>query len=164
MTDSTNTHSEKKTGNLWTIVALLTLAIILTVSYKLKDLLKPGVTLSAEIDPSCDLRSGECTSNLPNGGKVTFSMTPRDLPILRPLKLDVNIEGVDASKVDIDFVGIDMEMGYNRPSLESKGAGQFEGKTIIPVCVRSRMEWEARVLVKTDKGLMMAPFRFHTTK
>ncbi|KAG1682886.1 Protein SCO2, mitochondrial [Nymphon striatum] len=59
-------------------------------------------------------------------------MTPKDMPILRPIKLDVDIEGIEASQVDIDFVGIDMEMGYNRPALESKGKGRFEGKTIIP--------------------------------
>ena len=164
MTDSTKTSSEKKASNLWTIVALLALVILLTVSYKLKDLLKPGVTLSAEVDPSCDLRSGACTLNLPTGGKVSFVISPNDIPILRPLELQVQTQGVEVSGVEVDFVGVDMEMGYNRSKLEAKDSNHYMGKAVLPVCVRSKMEWEARVLLQTREGLIMAPFRFYTLK
>jgi len=57
-----------------------------------------------------------------------------------------------------------MEMGYNRPKLNAIDKINFKGQAILPVCVRSKMDWEARVLLKTDKGTIMAPFRFFTTK
>jgi hypothetical protein len=57
-----------------------------------------------------------------------------------------------------------MDMGYNRSKLDKVDAAHFKGKAIIPVCVRSKMEWEARVLLYTDHGLIMAPFRFFTMK
>ena len=136
----------------------------MAVSFKLKDLLEPSVSASASLDESCDLRAGACVSVLPNGGKVSFSLSPKDIPILRPLKLQVKIEGVKASTVEVDFVGIGMEMGYNRSTLEADGQNQFTGKAILPVCVRSKMDWEAKVLLKTDTGIVMAPFRFYTTK
>ncbi len=157
-------EATKKTSNLWTIIALLTLAILLTVSYKLKDFLKPGITATAELDASCDLRKGMCSSKLPGGGAITFSISPNDIPILRPLELQVITDGVDVSSVEVDFIGIGMDMGYNRPKLEAKNRQHFKGKTIIPVCVRSKMEWEARVLLQTNDGLIMAPFRFFTLK
>jgi len=153
-----------KFSNLWTIVALLTLVLLLSVSYKLKDMLKPGIAAKAELDESCNLRKGACSSNLPGGGKVTFSIAPNDIPILRPLQLDVKVEGVDVSKAEVDFTGIGMDMGYNRPRLEAVSKNQFLGKAILPVCVRSKMDWEARVLLQTDHGLIMAPFRFYTLK
>lgn len=119
---------------------------------------------SAVLDESCDLRKGACTSNLPTGGKVTFSINPNDIPILRPLQLKVEIEGVEASKVDVDFIGIGMEMGYNRPTLKAVDKTHYSGRAILPVCVRSKMDWEARILLHTEKGTIMAPFRFFTFK
>jgi len=164
MPASKHKPSPKNSFNLWTIIALLVLAILLAVSYKLKDFLKPGVTATAALDKSCDLRKGACTSTLPNGGKVTLSINPNDIPILRPLELKVETEGVKASEVEVDFIGIGMEMGYNRPKLAAKDSSHFKGRAILPVCVRSKMDWEARVLLHTDDGLIMAPFRFFTLK
>jgi len=155
---------EKKTSPIWTIVAVLVLAVLLSVAYKFKDILKPGVAATAKLDASCDLRKGSCTSDLPGGGKISFSMTPNSIPILRPLKLRVNIEGVEASQVEVDFVGIGMDMGYNRAKLDAQDKSNFEGKAILPVCTQSKMDWEARVLLQTDHGLIMAPFPFYTLK
>ena len=159
--------TEKKASQLWTVIAVLVLAILLAVSYKIKDILKPDVALTIALDKSCDLRAGACTSQLPSGSKVSLSINPNDIPILRPLTLQVKIEGVEASNVEVDFIGIGMEMGYNRSKLEAdKGVdnNQFTGKAILPVCVRSKMDLEARVLLKTDEGLVMVPFRFFTNK
>ncbi len=161
---STKLTKSKQMTNLWTTVALLALVLFLVVSYKLKDMLKPTVAASTEIDAQCDLRKAACTSELPGGGKVTFSIAPNTIPILRPLKLDVKIEGVEVSNVEVDFTGIGMDMGYNRPVLEPVTKTQFKGKAILPVCVRQKMDWEARVLLQTDRGLLMAPFRFFTLK
>ena len=167
MPDSQKTRlneSAKKTTNLWTTVALLALVLLLVVSYKLKDMLKPTVAASADLDESCDLRKAPCTSKLPGGGSVTFSISPKEIPILRPLKIDVKYEGVEVSGVEVDFTGIGMDMGYNRPKLEPITKNQFKGKAILPVCVRSKMDWEAKVLLETDRGLLMAPFKFFTKK
>lgn len=160
----TTSSTTKKSGQLWTIISVLVLAILLAVSYKLKDLLEPGVTATAVLDESCDLRKGVCTSELPGGGKVTFSINPNDIPILRPLTLQVKTEGVDVSNVEVDFIGIGMEMGYNRPKLGVVDKTNFKGEAILPVCVRTKMDWEARVLLKIGDGLIMAPFRFYTLK
>lgn len=177
MPDNQNTSSnsssvspsknDKNSGQFWTIVAVLVLAILLAVSYKLKDILKPNVAVTVALDESCDLRAGECISELPGGGKVSLSINPNDIPILRPLALQVKTEGVEVSTVEVDFIGIGMEMGYNRSKLEASqdsSKNQFTGKAILPVCVRSKMDWEARVLLKTDEGLVMVPFRFFTNK
>lgn len=164
MTGMQNSQSEIKTSPLWTIVAVLVLAIFLSAGYKFKDILKPGVAATAKLDASCDLRKGSCTSELPGGGKLSFSITPNTIPILRPLKILVKVEGVEASHVEVDFVGIGMDMGYNRAKLDSKDKNNFEGKAILPVCTQSKMDWEARVLLHTDHGLIMAPFPFYTLK
>ena len=157
-------NMDKQSGNLWTIAAVLLLIVLVVAGYKFKASMTPDVIAAAELDKSCDLRKGSCASVLPTGGKVTFSITPNTIPILRPLEISVETEGVKISKVAVDFVGIDMDMGYNRSKLKKIDANHFKGKAIIPVCVRSKMDWEAKVLLTTDHGLLMAPFRFYTIK
>lgn len=127
-------------------------------------LLNPQIVATAPLDPQCDLRSGACTAWLPDGGAVRLKLDPKTLPLLEPIRIGVEIEGLRALGVEVDFAGVDMNMGYNRPALTAEGAGRFVGTTVLPVCVRYRMDWEARVLVRTPEGLMAAPFRFSTFK
>jgi hypothetical protein len=127
-------------------------------------LLNPQIVATAPLDPQCDLRQGACTARLPDGGAVRLELDPKTLPLLEPIRIGVEIEGLRALGVEVDFAGVDMNMGYNRPALAAEGAGRFVGTTVLPVCVRYRMDWEARVLVRTPAGLVAAPFRFATFK
>ncbi len=171
------TNSNNK---LWLLVALLLLAILFTLAYKFRDVLKPQVDLQEPVDNNCDLRKGRCTTVLASGGKVSFFIDPIDIPLLKPLKLSVELDGVDASKVEVDFVGIGMEMGYNRSLLSYKrnasgSVKRFVGKAILPVCSLTKMNWEARVLLhqedssgvspdSSDKSVHLIPYRFFTIK
>jgi hypothetical protein len=127
-------------------------------------LLNPQIVATAPLDPQCDLRQGACMARLPEGGAVRLDLDPKTLPLLEPLRIAVDVEGLRALGVEVDFAGVDMNMGYNRPALAAEGAGRFVGTTVLPVCVRYRMDWEARVLVRTPAGLVAAPFRFATFK
>ena len=89
-------------------------------------------------------------------------MEPRNLPPLSPLRIAAQLEGIEAGSVEVDFAGTDMNMGYNRVALTESRAGHYEGKAMLPVCVRSRMGWEAKVMLHTSTGIFVAPFRFET--
>lgn len=127
-------------------------------------LLNPSVVATAPLDPGCDLRRDACTSPLPGGAWVRLNLEPKTIPLLEPLTIDVHVEGLNALGVEVDFAGVDMNMGYNRPRLIAAGSGHFVGKTVLPVCVRYRMDWEAKVLIRTAQGLIAAPFGFSTFK
>ena len=147
-----------------TLVALVVFAVGIFASYKSKDLFQSDFAVSADLDESCDLRKAACTSKLPSGGMVSFSIVPNNIPILEPLKLIVNTQGLNASNVTVDFFGLNMEMGIQHSKLLAITPKRFEGQYTVPICTNSRMEWEARVQLQTEKGLVMVPFRFHTTK
>ena len=125
-------------------------------------ILFPPLIAVAPWVPGCDLRLGACPAILPGGGRVHFSIEPRTIPVLRPLDLTARIEGLNPRSVEVDFAGTDMNMGYNRIALKPVGEVGWKGQATLPVCVRSRMNWEARVLLHTDAGIMAAPFRFDT--
>lgn len=148
---------------LW-ILLVLALALTAGLVYKAWPLLFPEVRLVAQPDPKCDLRAGPCISRLGTGAEISFGIEPRAIPMLEPLRLSVAIKGLEATAVEVDFEGLEMYMGFNRPKLIAQADGHFNGETRLPVCVRDAMEWEARVLLHTAQGILAVPFRFITIK
>lgn len=148
----------------WGIAGLLFVALAGVATYKVMPVLNPEVGGTAALDRDCDLRACPCQSQLPGGGSVSFAIKTPGIPLVKPLDLEVRLTDVEASKVEVDFVGIDMNMGFNRPKLSAVGDGVFSGTGMLPVCVRVAMEWEARVLITTPRGLLVAPYRFITVK
>ncbi|MEO5343717.1 MAG: hypothetical protein H7842_10345 [Gammaproteobacteria bacterium SHHR-1] len=149
---------------LWLIIGLLLLALAGVAVYKAWPVLFPPLEQRLAPDPDCNLRVGPCVTTLPDGGELSLSIEPRNIPMVTPLHLQVRLKGVKADAVEVDFSGVDMYMGYNRVPLENQGDGLYQGEGRLPVCVYDAMEWEAQVLVKDSKGLLSVPFRFITVK
>ena len=151
-------------NRLWIVAALMFLALAGVAAYKVLPLLYPETVRVAPLDPDCDLRAGPCVGVLSGGGRISFGIKPATIPVVTPLEFEVNLEQISASGVEVDFQGIGMNMGFNRPKLAARGEGRFTGNGMIPVCISDAMEWEAKVLVYTDDGIVAAPFRFITVK
>jgi hypothetical protein len=62
--------------------------------------------------------------------------------------------------VPVDFAGVSMNMGFNRPALAQAGPGRFAGQAVLPVCVTGRMTWQATVLIDAGSRRIAVPFRF----
>ncbi len=149
---------------LWLMAGVLFLALVAVVIYKFQPLLNPELAAVAPVDPGCDLRAGPCVGKFPDGTEISFSIEPKTIPLVKPLHLTATVNGVSAQGAEVDFIGLNMEMGFNRSKLKAEGDGKFSGSGVLPVCIMTVMEWEARVLVRTDQGMIAAPFRFKTTR
>jgi len=148
----------------WTLLALLTLISLIGLSYQLKSKAFPLPILTIPASPKCDLRNGMCTAHLPKEGEVSFVITPQNIPLLQPLTLEVLTKGINASTVEVDIMGLEMDMGYNRTTLNAETNHHFKGKTTIPICIRNKMNWQANVLLQTNQGLISVIFHFETLK
>lgn len=155
---------EKKNHILWYILLAVLALSVGALYYHFKDYFKPQVAQTLDWDAACDLRSDSCELQLPGGGSVQFEITPKNIPLLKPMTLDVTVTGEEVASVEVDFAGVSMNMGFNRTKLEGADAGKFSGTVTLPVCVRNRMDWEADVMLATDAGIIVAPFRFETIK
>ena len=147
---------------LWPLAVLLALVVLGTAGWKARELLHPHATVTATV-PSCDLQIGPCAARLADGRGVILTMSPRPVVALKPVHVRVRVAGVRASRVVIDFTGVNMEMGFNRFVLKPDGAA-YAGQAILPVCTRSRMQWRAEVLVQSTEGVLAFPFRFATVR
>ena len=145
--------------NLAMIVALVALAVL---GQQLSPLLLPRADVTGVMEPGCDLQRRACAATLPDGGRLEFSITPRPIPLLQALRVEVTVTGVKPGKVEVDFAGASMNMGYNRSELPLTGSGRYAGEASLPVCVSGGMTWVATVLVETDRQRIAVPFRFDT--
>jgi len=93
-----------------------------------------------------------------DGVSVTLRIAPLSIPVLDELQLEVRLEGSVARHVEVQFSGIDVDMGLLRYPLEALGEGVFRGPGWLSVCSQRRMIWQALVVV--DGGRYQAPFRF----
>lgn len=139
---------------------LLGLAVLGAVGYRLAPLLDPKTDLALPLS-TCDLGQQTCLATLPEGMRMQFSIEPRPIPTLKPLRVTASFDGGAVRKVEVDFTGSEMKMGYNRPQLERQGDSKhFVGQASLPVCITGTMEWEATVIVDTGKAVVAVPFRF----
>lgn len=143
-------------------IGVLTIALVVVVGYKLSPLLLPRADVTVQPDPACDLNRTACRVPLPDGGQLEVEMNPRPIPMVRPFQVEVKLSGFDATRVAVDFAGVDMNMGLNRPELAARGGGRHAGEATLPVCITGQMDWQATVLVDSGSRRIAVPFRIAT--
>ena len=145
--------------NLALLGALLGLALL---GQRFSPLLLPKADVTGLAEAGCDLQQRACPASLPGGGRLELSITPRPIPFLQALRVEVSVSGITPNKVEVDFAGANMNMGYNRSELAATGAGRHTGETSLPVCVSGGMTWVATVIVETDRQRIAVPYHFDT--
>ncbi|WP_018861021.1 MULTISPECIES: hypothetical protein [unclassified Thioalkalivibrio] len=119
---------------------------------------------------ACDLNAGSCTAELAEGGTITLAISPRPVPMLSELQLQLVLDQ-QAQEVlgthdtlELDLAGVEMFMGYQRPTLEHTGEGRYHGTTTLPICVTESMTWAATVMPAGAPDEAFAQFRFVTAR
>ncbi|WP_328986089.1 hypothetical protein [Thiorhodovibrio winogradskyi] len=155
------------------MLACLLLAVLATLVLKLRPLLHTPVATLVQAAASCDLGQRPCIAEFADGGQITLAIAPAGVPLVTPLQLDVRLARMSApQRVEVDFRGVDMDMGHNRfalravvdPDQRAPASYSYRGDGILPICVRQRMWWEARVLLFEPEGIRAAAFRFETRR
>jgi hypothetical protein len=143
-------------------IGILLIALVVVVGYKLSPMLLPKADVVVKSDPACNLQRGPCSVELPDGGSVELLMGTLPIPLVKPFEVRVTTQGFAPSRVEIDFAGVDMNMGYNRPLFEHRGNGLHAAEVTLPVCITGQMEWQATVLIEAGSQRVAIPFRFVT--
>jgi len=142
------------------LIGALLIALVMVVGFKLSPLLLPKSNITVQPDPACDLQRGPCRAALPGGGGVELVMGVLPIPLVKPFEVRVKVQGVAPSRVEVDFSGVDMNMGVNRPRLSDRGNGLYTAEATLPVCVSGQMEWQATVLLEAGGQRIAIPYRF----
>lgn len=140
------------------LTIILALACIAVIGYRLSPLAKADLTIAPQ--PGCDLNTQTCSAELPGGGRLELSITPRPIPVVKPLQVDVRLSGRVADQVEIDFSGVAMDMGHHRLQLVADGQGRYLGQAMLPVCISGRMTWQATLIVGSGHQTIAIAFPF----
>lgn len=144
------------------VIGLELIALVVVVGYKLSPMLLPKADITVQPDPVCNLQREACSVALPSGGNVTLAMGTRPVPLVKPFEVQVATSGFTPARVEVDFSGIEMNMGYNRPELAARGTGSYAAEVTLPVCITGSMDWQATVLIETGSERVAIPYRFTT--
>jgi hypothetical protein len=140
-------------------IGVLLIALVVVVGYKLSPMLLPKADVTVQPDPACDLQQQSCAVNLPSGGKIELSMGTRPVPMVKPFEVQVTSSGFSPARVAVDFAGVDMNMGLNRPEFTPRGDGKFSATVTLPVCITGQMDWLVTVLIETGNERIAIPYR-----
>lgn len=144
------------------VIGLELIALVVVVGYKLSPMLLPKADITVQPDPVCNLQREACSVALRSGGNVTLAMGTRPVPLVKPFEVQVATSGFSPARVEVDFSGIEMNMGYNRPELTARGTGSYAAEVTLPVCITGSMDWQATVLIETGSERVAIPYRFTT--
>lgn len=136
------------------------MALVAIVGYRYSPLLLPKADLTLAPDAACDLNRSACQASLSDGGRIELAIAPRPVSVVKPFRVTVTLSGLVARRVEIDFSGVTMNMGYNRQVLVTEAPDRYAGEATIPVCVTGRMQWLATLMIETDRQRIAVPFRF----
>lgn len=150
------------------VIAILLCGVLLWLLYpRLASLTathEPTLLWQVEEQGDCDLHRQACRVAVGPEQWVELAIAPRPIGMLTPFVIRVQTHGLAPEAVSVDFNGVDMNMGYNRPKLAAMGEGLFEAGGLLPMCVLETMRWRAQVLVDMPEGRGIAAFEFDTTR
>lgn len=144
------------------LIGLELIALVVIAGYKLSPMLLPKADVTVQPDATCNLQREACSVKLPSGSTVQLAMGTRPVPMVKPFEVQVTTTGFSPARVEVDFAGVDMNMGLNRPQLAARGAGAYAAEVTLPVCITGHMDWQATVLVETGNERIAIPYRFTT--
>lgn len=121
--------------------------------------LHPKTSRAARILPvqTCHPERGPCRAQLPDGEALEFSISPTPVRPLQPLQLTVMLAKTGADRVEVEFQGVDMDMGRLRSELTGNRQ-QFDGQAMLPICTTGTMTWSATVTVIRPSATLTIPF------
>ena len=110
---------------------------------------------------NCDLHQGSCRAEF-EGQSLTLKISPSPIPVARPLGVEVVLEGINPSSVQMDISGINMYMGYNRVNLTSTKPDHWVGTSMLAFCTAETMQWQITLMLEQNGQQIQIPFPLET--
>lgn len=140
------------------LLLVLAAALAIGVLYRDADHGPQEEAQTLAVAPGCDPESEICTAGDAGRG-LGFAM-PEGARLMAAFPVEVQLRGLAADAVTVDFRMQGMDMGVNRAQLQDLGGGRWRGDVILPVCTTGRADWLAVVDVRSAKGGWQAVFPF----
>lgn len=122
-----------------------------------------GEVLTVQGD--CRLDQAPCEATDEQERRVTISLMPTPLPLMKPITTRVELQGFEnVLSTRFQVEGVNMFMGYQQAALTpSTQSGAVTGSFMLPVCSNEIMHWKGTLHIQTRDALFQTSFPFTTT-
>ncbi len=112
----------------------------------------------------CDLHKRSCTITIQDGRTFELSITPKDIPLMKPLKFTIKSNNPNLEKLNLNIYATNMFMGdFNLP-IKNLSNGNYEAIGTLPTCPVGDMKWNAEIRIEKLNETIGARFQFKTDK
>lgn len=144
------------------IVSFLILALASLIIYEAMNVNKvENFNITMQQTTDCDLHVEECQVQVPELGTAILKLNPKPIHMNKSLRMEVETKFDDPVDVWIDFLGLEMEMGFNRTKLK-KTEGRYQSEGYLPTCTEKTMTWKTTLLIKKGDVTYGYEYRFVT--
>ncbi len=108
-----------------------------------------------------------CATRLPTGEALALKILPTPLPVLSPVAIELRLQALNASNVEIQFSNADKTLEAHHLNLALHGPGYYTGQTILPTYNQEYTLWKVMVKVSCVDSEYWAPFElvlYHNQK
>lgn len=121
-----------------------------------------GSTSFVQADTNCDLHVKSCQVHLKDNTVLDFSIEPKEIPLMKPLRFSVTLEGTSLPFIELTLFATNMNMGLHTFKLFHKANGLYEGEGMLPTCIVGNMIWQANIIIDKPLQSLGATFYFQT--
>ncbi len=123
-----------------------------------------GNTNFVKQDKSCDLHKEACSIELKDGSIITLDITPKPIPLMKPIRLHVETQNIDINSLKLKVFATNMNMGLIEKSLKKLRKGSYEVNITLPSCIVGGMIWDVNIIANKPTKSLGAVFEFQTSK
>ncbi|MBE7412383.1 MAG: hypothetical protein L6Q54_14830 [Leptospiraceae bacterium] len=117
--------------------------------------------IAIENNTQCDLQKGKCEFEISKENTIWLEFFPKPIVPNNKHRAILHIQNLEWTPKEIDFIGVDMEMSFNRPEWKRKSPHEFTTDFVIESCASGEIRWKALVLLQNnDNKLYGIPFYF----
>ncbi|PID47196.1 MAG: hypothetical protein CR967_05440 [Proteobacteria bacterium] len=111
-------------------------------------------------NPSCDLREKSCEINLGKNQKISLSISPKSIPLMKTLDFKVKTQNLNLEDLKLKIYATNMDMGIFKKKFKKISQNTFLAKQMLPTCIIGNMIWNADISSSSLKN--GARFTFKT--
>lgn len=100
----------------------------------------------------CAIHLKKCKSSWSKKEFITLEASPLPVTHNRVTTFRVIVSSDKVIPTELDFAGINLNMGYLRPQLKKIGKNTYSAQMQIPFCEEKEMKWKVSVLFRNLEG------------
>ncbi len=164
MTDPTSKSKSSRTQRLLRIIAILVLAILLAKLGQHFWHSKNKSVPTPSRQQNCDLHQQACTVLMKDGKSVTLEVSPKSIPLGKPIALKVTLKKIQPKNVSAILTALKSGRSSSTINLTPKRNNSYTGSVTLRKTSDPKQRWMILVVINTEELNIAVPYKFYISQ